>query len=103
MLKLKDSTVNISQLKPELWFAAGAAMVIYDQYNNLQNCVITSGNDGRHKDGSFHYKDQAIDLRVWGFSEETIGHVRDALADYLGRDYDVINERNHIHIEFDPK
>jgi hypothetical protein len=65
----------------------------------VEEAVITSARDGVHQEDSFHYKGQAIDLRTH--------HVLDALTREikrsLGVDYDVINEGDHIHVEYDPK
>ena len=61
--------------------------------------VITSGRDGKHKDGSFHYKGQAFDLRTWHLIEQVAFRLRQ----YLGHDFDVIVESDHIHVEYDPK
>ena len=61
--------------------------------------VITSGRDGKHKEGSFHYKGQAFDLRTW----HVIDQVAVLLRMYLGKDFDVIVESDHIHVEYDPK
>ena len=65
----------------------------------VEGAVITSARDGKHNEDSFHYKGQAIDLRT--------KHVLEALTkqikEYLGTDYDVVLESDHIHIEWDPK
>ncbi len=64
--------------------------------------VITSGTDGKHMRQSKHYDGNALDIR-------TVNIPRTARAPYLaqlrvrlGEDYDVIDEGNHIHIEYDP-
>ena len=31
----------------------------------LEECLITSGNDGRHMKGSKHYENKAEDIRTW--------------------------------------
>lgn len=71
---------------------------IYQRYN-VAEAVITSGRDGSHKVDSLHYEGKAIDLRI--------NHVLEALKsdikDFLGPHFDVILEKDHIHVEFDPK
>lgn len=59
--------------------------------------VITSGRDGKHMEGSKHYEGKAFDLRTWHVIEE----VAKQLRMYLGKDYDVIVEKDHIHIEWE--
>ena len=49
--------------------------------------------------GSLHYQGKAFDLRTWHVIEE----VAKQLRTYLGKDYDVIVEKDHIHVEYDPK
>jgi hypothetical protein len=63
--------------------------------------TITSGNDGKHMKGSKHYTNEAIDIR----SKDMFYPVGTTLRirKKLGRHYDVILERDHIHIEYDKK
>jgi hypothetical protein len=57
--------------------------------------------DGVHKFTSLHYAKRAIDLRVNDVTKYA-PFVAAAKA-ILGEDYDVIDEGNHVHIEFDPE
>lgn len=62
--------------------------------------VITSTYEGTHGTGSLHYANNAIDCRgpkVRG------GDCENQLRVILGKDYDVVSERDHIHVEYDPK
>ena len=61
--------------------------------------VITSGRDGKHMEGSKHYEGKAFDLRTF----HVIDRVAELLRMYLGKEFDVIVEKDHIHVEFDPK
>jgi hypothetical protein len=69
---------------------------------------ITSANDGLHMDTSLHYTDRAFDIRVKNiigvadFPEA--GRVwAQKMQHALGEDYDVLFERDHIHVEYDPQ
>lgn len=64
--------------------------------------VVTSVLDGRHKAGSKHYEGNAFDLRTWIYTEMEVSLFVGELQRALGVDYDVINEVDHIHVEFDP-
>lgn len=72
--------------------------------------VITAGRDGRHRRGSLHYQNQAIDIRGNNLTPEQRSTLRDGLSQTLGDDYDAIFEtfpdapqRDHMHIEYQPK
>ena len=69
--------------------------------------VITSANDRTHKQGSLHYQDRALDLRVHSLSNDEKDQVASELRSALGLDYDVLLEdqgtpTEHIHIDYDP-
>ena len=53
--------------------------------------------------GSKHYEGKALDLRTRDFSRDTAEKITVKLQNNLGRDYDVVNEKEHIHVEYDPK
>lgn len=62
-VEVKDKTVNVSALVPELTTAlAKLGRVHLDLFN--KPLIITSANDGKHKTGSKHYVNRAVDLRT---------------------------------------
>ena len=65
-----------------------------------QNLVITHTFDGQHKEGSLHFKNRAFDMLPPGKEGPLI--FRQA-REMLGRDYDLLNEVDHWHLEYDPK
>lgn len=110
---IKDSSVNISGLKISMKpvFDALARLGI----SKGVNFVITSGNDANHKLGSYHYEDRAIDISFkCGLTNKDIpgwadgGEVFQSLNKMLNplapsyKDYDIILEADHVHIEYDP-
>ncbi len=81
-----------------------AAAVADSVYTELGvNCVITSGRDSKHGDGSLHYLGHALDLRIRNMTAKQVVEAHIQLANRLGAQYDVVLESNHIHVEFDPK
>ena len=60
--------------------------------------VITSTYEGNHSPGSLHYANAAFDIRSTHINDAILNQIRIE----LGIDYDVVDENDHIHIEYDP-
>jgi hypothetical protein len=60
-----------------------------------EDVFVTSLRDGAHCAGSFHISGRAWDMRKGSISKDKHQLV-------LGSDFQVIDEGNHRHIEFDP-
>ena len=93
--------VKLRGLQPELLLALIVADGIYKKYF-ARDLVVTSVTDGCHKVGSKHFVGQAADLRLWGL-EGRVESIVSALVAALGEDFDVVPEKDHIHLEYDPK
>jgi len=90
--------VDISRLKPEIRKKLpGIAGIIWCA--DREEMVITSTYEGNHSDGSLHYADLAVDVRKTRNCRMIVTKIKA----YLGKDYDVVLEATHIHIEYDPK
>lgn len=67
-----------------------------------KHAVITSGSEGKHSPNSYHQYNRAVDFRIWnwpsGKEQEIIGCIREG----LGKDFDVVIESDHLHVEYDP-
>lgn len=68
-----------------------------------QHFTVTSINDGVHSKNSLHYEGLAIDLRTRDFIGITAQKMAELIAARLGPDYDVVAEKDHIHVEYDPR
>ncbi len=116
MLRFKQK-VKLNGIKPEM---APVFTIASEAYKELYNadCWVTSVCDGKHSDDSKHYVGYALDLRIRnlidlkkfrraGFnSPELVEKARklaDSMQNYLGDNFDVVLERTHIHIEYDPR
>ncbi len=68
-------------------------------------CVITSGRDGVgvHREGSLHFSDRALDYRTRDVPSPIRATLAKKIADRLGAEYDVVLEKDHLHVEWDPK
>lgn len=68
----------------------------------IRDPIITSGSEGEHQPGSLHYVGKAIDLRTRDLNSYQIVQLIGSLRAWLGEDYDVLDEGDHIHVEYDP-
>lgn len=101
MLKEGVSTRGI---RPELVIAILAAKDVYDKYG--VPFIITSLTDGVHSPRSLHYAGCAVDLRTRDIrgdhaKRNVCEDIKIALGGSL--DYDVVLEKDHIHLEYQPK
>lgn len=102
--------VQIAGMKPEILLAIIIADSIYSA--RRIPCVLTSVEDSTlHKSTSLHYKGLAVDIRLpsyYTLSDQTAVENLDeivtaAISRALGKEYDVVLEKDHIHVEYDPK
>lgn len=63
--------------------------------------VITSALEGVHMKNSLHYVGLAVDIRLPYTQEALNCQFVKTLQLFLGKDFDVVLEGDHIHIEFD--
>lgn len=91
--------VSLTGLRPELVIAIMEAENVFSALG--VPLVITSCVDKKHSATSLHYAGAAVDLRIWNLQDPQ--HVADELNKRLGVDFDVLFEKDHIHIEWQPK
>ena len=65
-----------------------------------QELVVTSGLDGTHSPGSLHYYGLALDFRTRYFNDTQQDHAGRLLAEKLGDSFVVVDEGNHIHVQY---
>lgn len=93
--------VSLADLRPEMRAVLIAADLVWAEHG--KPLTVTSHKDGGHSPRSLHYTGYALDFRTSIFGLREAGVVAAKLQQALGRDYDVIQERSHIHVEYDPK
>ncbi len=98
-VKIKKG-VKSEGTQPEILSAIEKANKVYSDLGS--ELVITSLGEGKHKKGSLHPKGMAVDLRTRDLSKANQKAAVVRLKETLGSDYDVVLEKNHIHVEFDP-
>ena len=114
LLFVKDNSVKIENLDEKLLPVLQVLQEVASS-NGINGFIITSGNDSIHKKGSYHYKNRAIDIslkeaisneRLQGLNKGSFlfNQINEKLNSALPqrKDFDVIFEVNHIHIEYDP-
>lgn len=100
MLSIKPG-VKVAGIRPEMILAVMVAERVCERYG--VDLVITSALDGKHSETSLHYSGCAVDLRNKEMASDAKDEAVRTLKESLGRDYDVILEVDHIHIEFQPR
>lgn len=82
------------------------AMVVAAQIYNMfgATLTVTSVFDGKHKKGSKHYEGLAFDCRTYNLTDKQLQDIyRNLKLGLSGCGYDIVVEKDHIHIEYDPK
>jgi len=104
-LKLKQSVrINGSHFNPEIVAMLNAAR--RNAPETQDGAVwVTSANDSTHKKGSKHYTNEAFDIRTKNVvgGPDIIKLWAKNIQIELGPDYDIVNEGDHLHLEFDKK
>ena len=90
--------VSIERLNREIRRALNPIESIYA--TNGEEAVLTSADGSTHNVGSLHYANDAVDVRM---PKKNAGEVAQELRRRLGKDFDVVVEFDHVHVEFDPK
>ncbi len=95
---LVKAGVDISRLKRKI----RKTLCVVDEIHKKHGIelVITSTYEGNHCACSYHYANDAYDIR-WkpSYGKQIYEEIKKA----LGPDFDVVLEKDHIHIEYDPK
>lgn len=95
------SHVRTLGVRPETVIAMVVADSIWKKYG--AEAVITSLIDSEHSRNSLHYSGQAFDLRSRNLTKPSpLMNAVAELKEALGKDFDVVLERDHVHVEFQP-
>lgn len=99
-MQLKPS-VQLTGITSELLLGLVICNDIYKKYN--VEMVITSLLDSKHSPKSLHYSGNAADLRTSNIPDLlTRKKILEEIKTSLGVHYDVVDEKTHFHIEYQP-
>jgi hypothetical protein len=93
--------VSIAKLTPQMAVAHTIVAAVFKQHG--YECIITSGDDGKHSANSLHYEGKALDFRTRHLLPSDKAAIAEQVARALGDNFDVVLERTHLHVEYDPK
>ncbi len=77
--------------------------VVMETWTFESEPLVTSAFDGIHMKTSLHYQGLALDFRKITIPETRQQGYCNTLQAKLGKDYQVILEKDHIHIEYQPQ
>lgn len=95
------SGVELRGVTPELVVGMMVAAATYRDMG--YTLTITSVLDSEHKPTSLHYVGRGFDARTKDINPVVWPKLTERLKLALGPQFDVVLEKDHIHIEFDPK
>ncbi len=102
MIQLKKG-VSLIGLQPQM----ALVLLVADQVFTAAGypTILTSGTESKHGKSSKHFIGYALDFRTArvGIDLDEAKILAGELRRCLGREFDVVTEDDHIHIEFDPK
>lgn len=103
-IKRDDDPKKRVKIKPEMAVPL-ICLVVDSAFRRVggTDAVLTSVIDGKHKVGSLHYKGLACDFRISQVLPETLKRIEAEIRLSLSEEFDVVLEKDHLHIEFDPK
>lgn len=94
------SGVHRNNLEPIMLLALSRIEPIYNE--NGHALVVTSTDDGFHREGSLHYVGRAVDIRIRDLDDHIVRKVHEKIVKtlkHLDRSFQVILKSTHIHIE----
>ena len=92
------SNVRVQGIRPELLVGLMIVSDLCWAYGIA--AVVTSIVDGLHMRNSLHYSGAGVDFEIGDAPNRSV--FASELRGRLGRDYDVVDEGDHIHVEYQP-
>jgi len=90
--------VSIERLNRKARRGLEVVAAVYAEFGH--EAVISGTWEADHKASSLHYANDAFDVRL---PPDGVLRIAAEIRERLGGDFDVVLEKDHIHIEYDPK
>lgn len=92
---------SMAGIKPESVIGMLVALSLFNELE--QPFELSSGLEGKHGRNSLHFVGLAFDISARSIDPLAHGDITRHLVDRLGDEFDVVYERSHWHIEFQPE
>lgn len=89
-------------VQPRILYIAAAVINAANEMELDVDMLITSGNDGEHMKNSKHYSNEALDFRSKHLTKAELIILIKIVRRRLGKNYQIVVESDHLHIEYDP-
>ena len=99
-LRIKPGA-SLRGLRPEMSVALTIIFRVFASEG--YDCVVTCGTDGSHSRNSLHYVGLAVDVRRRHLPKNMPERIAGDLREVLAGEFDVVLERTHIHVEYQPE
>ncbi|HEB94324.1 MAG TPA: hypothetical protein ENI94_12865 [Gammaproteobacteria bacterium] len=100
-IKSGAGAASIRGIKPEMCIAHTLIVALFTRHGIASR--LSSGTDSKHSRASLHYVGYALDISFRGVPQKLIDLLHAELKAVLGDEFDVVKEKTHFHIEFQPK
>ena len=95
------ASISIIGIQPETVFGIAEVREVYRALG--EKFVLTCITDGVHSPKSLHYVGYGFDVRTKNLVKHTSAQMAKACRRQLGREWDVVVKKDHLHFEFQPK
>jgi hypothetical protein len=99
-MKIKPG-VSIKQMSPQILIADMAAQEFCRTF--CYDCVITGGCEPGHSTTGLHHSGMAHDYRTRDMTDLHKKYFEQHMRHCLQKEFDVVMEKDHLHVEYDPK
>ena len=106
MITIKDKTVKLSGIKPEMIMMSILVNQVFEKYH--LGTIITAGTeefypDGEriHMPGSKHITGEALDFRSRHIPDAVYSKLCSDIQTAVGAEFQLVKHKSHLHLEMD--